>query len=77
MLTGAFILLDVILAFIFSDVNYIHLFDSIAVNIIFTLLILFGLLFYITYVIERIYGEITYKKNVEKKKEEVKREVNN
>ena len=38
---------------------------------------IFILVFLFTYIIERIYGEISYKRYVKKNKEEVKKEVNN
>ena len=68
---------DIVLYFILGNINYIHLFDIKIANILFTLILLFILLFFFTYLIERIYGEIAYKKYVKKNKEEVKKEVNN
>ena len=50
-------------------INYIHLFDIQWVNIIVSLIVFSLIMFFFTYMVERIYGEISYKKRLAKKKE--------
>ncbi|MBP5683732.1 MAG: hypothetical protein J6X02_00570, partial [Bacilli bacterium] len=66
--TVVFVVIDVMIFFMTSYINYLHLFDVIWVNIVLSLVLLILIIYFFTYFVEKIYGEYTYKRMVNKKK---------
>ena len=66
--TLVFVVIDVMIYFMTNYINYLHLFDIIWVNIVVSLVLLILVIFFFTYLVERIYGEKAYKRMINKKK---------